>query len=120
MFKLALLFFLPLLGEEEATSFETGYSNYCSILYADINKQVLSHVICSSSLEKAVQLVNRLDSAKFPLLLNRIAQTLQTDSTEKPFTPEEEEKLQASLGLDKDDLSLLLESITFIFEQVRY
>jgi hypothetical protein len=39
-------------------------------------------------------------------------------TNEKAFSSEEEEKLQVSLELEKPDLKLLLESITFIIEQV--
>jgi hypothetical protein len=44
---------------------------------------------------------------------------MQTGTTsDKAFSTEEEEKLQVSLGLQKSDLKLLLESTTFIIEQV--
>jgi hypothetical protein len=71
------------------------------------------------SLKRAVDLINNLDASKFPLLLNRITQAMQTGANnEKAFSTEEEEKLQISLGLQKSDLKLLLESTTFIIEQV--
>jgi hypothetical protein len=71
------------------------------------------------SLKRAVDLINNLDASKFPLLLNRITQAMQNSATnEKAFSTEEEEKLQVSLGLQKSDLKLLLESTTFIIEQV--
>jgi hypothetical protein len=70
-------------------------------------------------LNRAVDIINSLDASKFPLLLNRITQAMQTGATnEKAFSIEEEEKLQVSLGLHKSDLKLLLESTTFIIEQV--
>jgi hypothetical protein len=71
------------------------------------------------SLKKAVDIINSLDASKFPLLLNRITQAMQTGTNnEKAFSVEEEEKLQVSLGLQQSDLKLLLESTTFIIEQV--
>lgn len=41
---------------------------------------------------------------------------VQTDSV---FSEEEIEKLQGSLGLESQDLELLLETTVFIFQQVR-
>ena len=41
---------------------------------------------------------------------------MQTDSV---FSEEEIEKLQGSLGLESQDLELLLETTVFIFQQVR-
>lgn len=71
------------------------------------------------SLKRAVSIINSLDASKFPLLLNRISQAMQADGVnEKAFSSEEEEKLEVSLGLEKSDLKLLLESTTFILEQV--
>lgn len=73
------------------------------------------------SLRRAVDLINNLDASKFPLLLNRITQAMQNGATnEKAFSNEEEEKLQVSLGLQRSDLKLLLESTTFIIEQAAY
>ena len=70
-------------------------------------------------LQKAVDIINGLDGSKFPLLVNRITQTMQAGAiNEKAFSTEEEEKLQVSLSLEKEDLKLLLESTTFIIEQV--
>ncbi|KAL7988843.1 hypothetical protein Chor_007762, partial [Crotalus horridus] len=40
--------------------------------------------------------------------------------TESTFTEEEEEKLQAAFSIEKQDLHLILETITFILEQAIY
>ncbi|XP_066994421.2 COMM domain-containing protein 10 [Anabrus simplex] len=78
-------------------------------------------ITLTPSLQKAVEIINGLDPAKFRLLLSRITQTMQSGSgNEKPFTTEEEEKLQTSLELDKRELKLLLDSTTFIIEQAAY
>lgn len=70
-------------------------------------------------MRKAVDIINSLDASKFPLLLSRISQAMQAGAiNEKAFSTEEEEKLEVSLGLEKSDLKLLLESATFIIEQV--
>jgi hypothetical protein len=71
-------------------------------------------------LKRAVDIINNLEASKFPLLLSRITQVMQTAvPNEKAFSSEEEEKLQVSLGLEKSDVKLLLESTTFIIEQVQ-
>jgi hypothetical protein len=46
-----------------------------------------------------------------PSLINKVP-------SEKTFSSEGEEKLWVSLGLEKSDVKLLLESTTFITEQV--
>ncbi|GLG99422.1 hypothetical protein R5R35_011088 [Gryllus longicercus] len=81
----------------------------------------MSWITATPRLQRAVEIINNLDSSKFPLLLNRIAQALQAGSGGgKVFTDEEEEKLQASLNLDHDSLKLLLESTSYIIEQAAY
>nr|CAD7457998.1 unnamed protein product [Timema tahoe] len=73
------------------------------------------------SLQKAGEIINKLDPSKFPLLLHRITQTMQQGtSIEKPFTEAELNKLQTSLSLDRQELKLLLDSITFIIDQAAY
>ena len=39
---------------------------------------------------------------------------------ERPFSPEEEEKLQGALGLEAKDLELVIETTTFILQQAAY
>lgn len=69
-------------------------------------------------MNEAVQLINNLNDAKFPLLLSRILQKLH--SKEESFTEEEEEKLQMAFSLDQQQLHLVLETISFILEQAAY
>ncbi|XP_032070228.1 COMM domain-containing protein 10 [Thamnophis elegans] len=68
---------------------------------------------------KAVTLINALDTGRFSRLLSRILQKLHI-KTESTFTEEEEEKLQAAFSIEKQDLHLVLETITFILEQAIY
>ncbi|XP_007437649.1 COMM domain-containing protein 10 [Python bivittatus] len=68
---------------------------------------------------KAVTLINTLDTGRFSRLLSRILQKLHL-KTESTFTEEEEEKLQAAFSIEKQDLHLVLETITFILEQAVY
>ncbi|KAM9099186.1 COMM domain-containing protein 10 isoform X4 [Sarcophilus harrisii] len=71
------------------------------------------------SMKKAVSLVNEVDTGRFPRLLTRILQKLHL-KTENSFSEEEEEKLQAAFSLEKQDLHLVLETISFILEQAVY
>lgn len=73
----------------------------------------------TSRLKKAVQLINSLDTTKFPLLLSRIVQKLHLRD-ERAFSEEEEEKLQAAFALESDDLHVVLETCAFILEQAAY
>ncbi|XP_060033387.1 COMM domain-containing protein 10 isoform X6 [Erinaceus europaeus] len=71
----------------------------------------------SPSMKKAVLLINEIDIGRFPRLLTRILQKLHL-KTESSFSGEEEEKLQAAFSLEKQDLHLVLETISFILEQL--
>ncbi|GFU30792.1 COMM domain-containing protein 10 [Nephila pilipes] len=72
----------------------------------------------SARIQKAVALINGLDSSKFPLLLTRILQKLHLK--EEIFTKEESAKLQISLSVDQEQLKLILQTLTFIFQQAAY
>ncbi|XP_062828236.1 COMM domain-containing protein 10 isoform X2 [Anolis carolinensis] len=73
----------------------------------------------TGSIRKAVSLINAIDTGKFSRLLSRILQKLHLKA-ESTFTEEEEEKLQAAFLVEKQDLHLVLETITFILEQAVY
>lgn len=73
----------------------------------------------SASIKQAVSIMNEMDEAKFPRLLSRILQKLHLKA-EQSFSEEEEEKLQAAFSLDKQNLKLVLETISFILEQAVY
>ncbi|XP_077989449.1 COMM domain-containing protein 10-like [Glandiceps talaboti] len=70
-------------------------------------------------IKKAVSLINEVDASKFPRILSRILQKLHLRD-ERSFTEDEEEKLQSALGLESDDVHLVLETIAFILEQAAY
>ncbi|XP_037268510.1 COMM domain-containing protein 10 [Rhipicephalus microplus] len=70
-------------------------------------------------LEQAVKLINQLDDAKFSALLARILQKLPCKD-ERSFTEEEEQKLQRAFNCDAQEVTLLLESLSFIFEQAAF
>uniref|UniRef100_A0A1D5QAE9 COMM domain containing 10 n=1 Tax=Macaca mulatta TaxID=9544 RepID=A0A1D5QAE9_MACMU len=69
--------------------------------------------------KKAVSLINAIDIGRFPRLLTRILQKLHLKA-ESSFSEEEEEKLQVAFSLEKQDLHLVLETISFILEQAVY
>ncbi|XP_057396892.1 COMM domain-containing protein 10 isoform X4 [Balaenoptera acutorostrata] len=71
----------------------------------------------SPSMKKAVSLINEIDIGRFPRLLTRILQKLHLKA-ENSFSEEEEEKLQAAFSLERQDLHLVLETISFILEQL--
>nr|XP_025148767.1 COMM domain-containing protein 10 isoform X6 [Bubalus bubalis] len=71
----------------------------------------------SPSMKKAVSLINVIDIGRFPRLLTRILQKLHLKA-ESSFSEEEEEKLQVAFSLEKQDLHLVLETISFILEQL--
>eukprot|EP00062_Callorhinchus_milii_P012366 gi/632959329/ref/XP_007895560.1/ PREDICTED: COMM domain-containing protein 10 isoform X2 [Callorhinchus milii] len=71
------------------------------------------------SIKRAVVLINGIDTGKFPRLLSRILQKLHLKD-ERSFSEEEEEKLQVALSLEKQDLHLVLETVSFILEQAAY
>ncbi|XP_053159540.1 COMM domain-containing protein 10 isoform X2 [Hemicordylus capensis] len=73
----------------------------------------------TGSIRKAVSLINAIDTGKFSRLLSRILQKLHLKA-ESTFTEEEEEKLQVAFSVKKQDLHLILETITFILEQAVY
>ncbi|EDV26314.1 uncharacterized protein TRIADDRAFT_54176 [Trichoplax adhaerens] len=74
----------------------------------------------TANIKGAVSLINQLDTERFPLLLVRILQKLHVKEG-RIFTEEEENKLQTSLGIEeKKDLQLILDILSFIFEQAVY
>lgn len=73
----------------------------------------------TQSIKEAVIFINGIDSNKLSRLLSRILQKLHLKG-ERTFSHEEEEKLQTALSLDKQALSLVLETAHFILEQAAY
>ncbi|XP_059159992.1 COMM domain-containing protein 10-like [Physella acuta] len=73
----------------------------------------------STSIKKAVLLINDLDVTRFPLLLSRIIQKLHLKE-ERTFSDEEEEKLQGAFGISSKDLDLVLQTLEFILQQAAY
>lgn len=74
-------------------------------------------IFCFNRLEQGLKIVDRIDNSKFRLLVNRICQSGQSGIDTKVFNEEEEEKLLISLDLAKDELILLLDTLTSIYAQ---
>ncbi|XP_056586111.1 COMM domain-containing protein 10 [Triplophysa dalaica] len=73
----------------------------------------------TQSIKEAVVYINSIDNSKFSRLLSRILHKLHLKA-ERSFSEEEEEKLQSALSLEKESLKLVLETVSFIFEQALY
>uniref|UniRef100_A0A3Q3MYJ5 COMM domain containing 10 n=1 Tax=Mastacembelus armatus TaxID=205130 RepID=A0A3Q3MYJ5_9TELE len=73
----------------------------------------------TQSIKDAVTCINTIDVNKFSRLISRIIQKLHLKE-ERTFSEEEEQKLQTALSLDKQALSLVLETSAFILEQAVY
>ncbi|CAH1797151.1 unnamed protein product [Owenia fusiformis] len=71
------------------------------------------------SIKKAVVCINELPESKFPLVLSRIIQKLHLKD-ERPFTEDEEEKLQKTLELQEADLELVIHTCEFFLHQAAY
>ncbi|XP_053911397.1 COMM domain-containing protein 10 isoform X2 [Cuculus canorus] len=72
-----------------------------------------------TGIRRAVSLLNAMDPGRFPRLLSRLLQKLHLKA-ESSFSEEEEEKLQIAFSLEKQDLHLVIETISFILEQAVY
>lgn len=73
----------------------------------------------TTSIKRAVDKINRIESPKYARILSRILQKIHLKD-ERPFSEEEEEKLQGVLDLDSPDVTLVLETTSFIVEQAAY
>ncbi|XP_037115205.1 COMM domain-containing protein 10 isoform X2 [Syngnathus acus] len=73
----------------------------------------------TQSIKEAVTLINAIDVNKFSRLISRIIQKLHLKG-ERPFSEEEEQKLQTALAMDKQALNLVLETSAFVLEQAVY
>ncbi|XP_050402231.1 COMM domain-containing protein 10 [Patella vulgata] len=71
------------------------------------------------SIQKAVSLINNIEKSKISLLLTRILSKLYIVES-RPFTDEEEEKLQGALGVSSEELELVLQTLEFFVQQAAY
>ncbi|XP_064293822.1 COMM domain-containing protein 10 isoform X3 [Phalacrocorax carbo] len=90
----------------KAQNFSFSLSSGCGVLQTT-----------GAGIRRAVSLLNAVDSGRFPRLLSRLLQKLHL-KVESSFSEEEEEKLQIAFSLEKQDLHLVLETISFILEQL--
>ncbi|XP_046749592.1 COMM domain-containing protein 10 [Diprion similis] len=87
-----------------------------------LNKDFImtSWITLTPRLREGLDIIDRIDSGKLRLLASRICQSLQTSVEGNVFSPSQEEKLSVSLGLNKTELSLLLDTTTLIYAQAAY
>lgn len=74
----------------------------------------------SLNLKRAVNLMNKIESKKFQLLVNRIALEMKHSEAVSVFNEEEREKLMSNFSIDQTDLNLLINSCILIFHQAVY
>mmetsp|Transcript_100543 Transcript_100543/g.216970 ORF Transcript_100543/g.216970 Transcript_100543/m.216970 type:complete len:199 (-) Transcript_100543:107-703(-) len=67
----------------------------------------------------AIDVINNVPPEKFMLLLNRIFQKLHLKN-ERLFSDSEEEQLMTVFGLTAENLSLVLDSCCYLFEQAAF
>ncbi|BES96832.1 HCaRG protein [Nesidiocoris tenuis] len=68
--------------------------------------------------QSGLDVINSVDSNKFRLFLNRIAQDIQANpDSNNPFNEEQENKLLASFDLDREKLNILTQSAIYIIRQ---
>ncbi|XP_014244390.1 COMM domain-containing protein 10 [Cimex lectularius] len=80
-----------------------------------------SWISLTPNIQQGVEIINNVDSKKYQLLLQRVVQEmLINQDSYKPFTDEEEEKLLASLSLDRKELELLIYTSIIILNQAVY
>src|SRR3989338_11571829 len=65
-----------------------------------------------------VATLSQVDRKRLPVMLNRIAKAVGTGST--PFKPAELVQLEGLLGLSGDQLSLVVDTASYIFNQAAY
>ncbi len=73
----------------------------------------------TAQIKRAISLINNLDNAKFPLLIQRIVQKLHT-AAESSFRPEELDKLESTFELSGEDCQLCIDILEFIYLQAAY
>lgn len=70
-------------------------------------------------LKSAIDIINRVDASRFPLIVSRIAKKVHLKD-DQAFSKAEQKQLEVVLGLSPADVSALLESTAFILEQAAY
>lgn len=71
-------------------------------------------------MKHGLKILDQVENSKLRLLINRICQSLQAGVSENIFSDEEEEKLMSSFSLDRADLTVLLQTITFIYSKAAF
>lgn len=73
----------------------------------------------TDKIRKAFDLINQIESEKFPVLAQRIATKIHS-STETPFSPAEIDKIAKGLGLTLENVQEIISTIEFVYQQACY
>ena len=76
-------------------------------------------IVETEQIKKAVEIINSIENDRFPLLLQRIVQRIHS-TQEASFKQEEMEKLEKSLNLTNESVSIVIEILEFIFLQAAF
>lgn len=68
----------------------------------------------------AISTFNKVDPGKFPLLITRVLQRYHVSEYKQIFSVEEMVKLEASFGLKREELQLLLDGVKFVVDKAAY
>ncbi|XP_058806352.1 COMM domain-containing protein 10-like [Phymastichus coffea] len=79
-----------------------------------------SWISIDDRMRHGLKTLDQIENSKLRLLINRICQSMQAGISDDIFSAEEEEKLMSSLGLEKTDLTVLLQTITFIYSKAAF
>ncbi len=76
-------------------------------------------IVETQQIKRAVEIINKIEDDKFPLLLQRITLKIHSQ-TESSFKQEEIEKLESSLELSNENVLLIIDILEFIYLQAAY
>ncbi|XP_011300625.1 COMM domain-containing protein 10 [Fopius arisanus] len=79
-----------------------------------------SWITVTPRLEQGLKMLSQVENGKLRPLVNRICQSLHSGMTERAFSQDEEEKLLISLNVKRDELDLVLDTITLIYSQAAF
>lgn len=74
----------------------------------------------TEALTSAISILNKIESGKFPLLLSRIISRYHSPEYTNYFSPNEIIKLETSLGIDRIQVQLVIDTIKFVIDKASY
>jgi len=76
-------------------------------------------IVETQQIKRAVEIINKIEDGKFPLLLQRITLKIHSQS-ESSFKQDEIEKLESSLELSNENVLLIIDILEFVYLQAAY